>query len=693
MQSNLDVIFISSTYEDLQPYRQKVIDSLQSISANFHAMEYFCATPQTPKQECLERVASSNIFILILGMRYGSIDPKTGKSYVRLEYEKALETGSTILAFLIDIKRQPILLKNVDTGVAAEKLQDFKEAVTLRFHVSYFTTPDNLATRVLEALQCVWQHRKFSFPVSSDTIPSEHSSHPPTRTRASWQSYQGLFHLDQYHAAYIPIINTPTPDLPVREFCYSDIDVHIDTDPYTLPQEFASNKSYEEGHDGKSCRLSSYTFNEGGLKLFISKTSYWDYLRSGEHLDDPYIHDHNLTNRDIFGSKLHIEWADFTLFNLTNICGCGLFILTADNKLLIAKQSELSSVYPGRFTYTTSGTMHFGNYPNPFTEILFKSRQEIDHQIDLNHLCMIGFGADARKLYFQFSFLEKVPHTFADLQKQHKNIEFKPINFHPGAVIEHLVHKIWEPAAEATLLTLLIKEYGYQMVMDELARHRQSWSRRDIKDEWDYRAACGGDAAALSIRYPRGEISTISHEYINQILMFMEQEHDIDGKDILEVGSGDGRVTGQLICAGAAHVTCVDICERMINKSKRALEPYCDKITYENVFAQAYERDKPHDVAVLSLVLIHNVDEKDFQDLIENICQYARVIYVFEDVTQDRPTSPYTKLRPKEKLIPEFQKYDFIDVKQAHYRLVDDDILFIKFIKKEKRPYTGQTCI
>ena len=670
MPNEINRIFVSSTWEDLKKYRRAVINSLQTLGSSFYAMEYFCASSKTSKQECLDKVADSNIFIIIIGMRYGSIDPETGKSYTQLEYEKAVETGCNVLAFLIDTEKQPVLPKNMDDGIAKEKLLALKKTITSKHNSSFFTTKDDLAKKVLEALHSTLQTQKFSV----NTSPVDSSS-MSTHARTSWKDYNGLFHLDRYFAAYIPIINVPKPDFQIMKFSSGDIDIHVDTVPYKLPKEFLSNNSYGK-HDGKRCRLSSYNLSREKPKLFISETSYWDYEKSGEHLDEPYKNDPSQTNRDKFGTLLNAASADFTLFNLTNICGCGLFILTKDDKLLITKQSENASVYPGRLTYTASGTMPFGIYPHPFTEILVKTRQEINHQINIHNLRMIGFGADARKLYFQFSFVEEVENTFADLKKQHKGLI--PISFQPEPVIEYLVRNIWEPAAEAMLLTLLIEKYEYQPVMDTLVKYKKDWGRHEIKDEWDYRAACGGVAATLSIRYPKDKILDISQQYISEILEFMDM--DVKNKDILEVGSGDGRITRHLIDAGARSVTCVDICDRMMKKSKRSLRKKSrNKLIYKNIFAQDYKSHKIHDVAVISLVLIHNVDDSDFQNLVKNVCQYARTVYIFEDVTKDRRVSPYTKLRPEKQLVDEFYKHDFVPMKQQHYFLMNDDIIFIKF--------------
>jgi len=65
-------------------------------------MEQFGARKSDPLTTCLTEVEPSDIYVGIIGMRYGSEDLKTGKSFSQLEYEKAIEQNKEILIYLID---------------------------------------------------------------------------------------------------------------------------------------------------------------------------------------------------------------------------------------------------------------------------------------------------------------------------------------------------------------------------------------------------------------------------------------------------------------------------------------------------------------------------------------------------------------------------------------------------------------
>jgi hypothetical protein len=145
-------VFVSSTFSDLQPYRDAVRDTLHRLEAVVRGMEYFGALPETPKDECLRIVGTCRIYVGIVAMRYGSIDPQTGKSFTHLEYEEAQRLGLPTLMYLLDEERQPVLPRNIDFGEAGERLGRFKDELKRRHVVSFFTSPEDLAVRVSQDL-------------------------------------------------------------------------------------------------------------------------------------------------------------------------------------------------------------------------------------------------------------------------------------------------------------------------------------------------------------------------------------------------------------------------------------------------------------------------------------------------------------------------------------------------------------
>lgn len=135
----------------MREYRDAVIKDLQGKAGIISAQEFFGSRDQKPLDTCLEELQKSQVFVMFLGPRYGSIDETSGKSFVEREYERACELKLPRFAYMID-ENQPFPLKYVSTGNDAEQLSKFKERVRGDLTVSPFTTPSDLAFKVFSDL-------------------------------------------------------------------------------------------------------------------------------------------------------------------------------------------------------------------------------------------------------------------------------------------------------------------------------------------------------------------------------------------------------------------------------------------------------------------------------------------------------------------------------------------------------------
>lgn len=142
-------IFVGSTFVDMQPYRRAVRDALSQLETIVRGMEYFGSKPGSPIEECLEVVRSCKIYVGIFGMRYGSIPDGHELSMTHLEYEEAQRLSLPSLIYIIDEENQPILPKYVETGDGASKLRELKEQLRKHHLISFFTSPEDLAAKIL----------------------------------------------------------------------------------------------------------------------------------------------------------------------------------------------------------------------------------------------------------------------------------------------------------------------------------------------------------------------------------------------------------------------------------------------------------------------------------------------------------------------------------------------------------------
>lgn len=92
--------FISSTFEDLHEERMKCVNAILDAGHIPTGMEYFKAG-RPPREIIHKWIDESDIVILILGGRYGTIDPQEGISYTEEEYRYALKQKKEIFSLIL----------------------------------------------------------------------------------------------------------------------------------------------------------------------------------------------------------------------------------------------------------------------------------------------------------------------------------------------------------------------------------------------------------------------------------------------------------------------------------------------------------------------------------------------------------------------------------------------------------------
>jgi hypothetical protein len=134
-------IFISSLISGYEAYRKAVADAAETLGHKIIRAEDFPATAGTPQQACLSAVRQSDLVVLLIGGRYGYVQP-SGLSATHEEYREARERRPVLVFVESDVQRE----------VAQQGFLDEVEAwVTGHFRAS-FSSPAELAERVLRAV-------------------------------------------------------------------------------------------------------------------------------------------------------------------------------------------------------------------------------------------------------------------------------------------------------------------------------------------------------------------------------------------------------------------------------------------------------------------------------------------------------------------------------------------------------------
>lgn len=153
-------IFISSTSQDLKEHRKAVINALLNADTMPTAMEFFGARAGDAVEVSLDQVEKCDLFIGLYAHRYG-YQPDGEKSITEMEYDHAVARGIDKLIFMVEPDyRAGALGEAAETdNDKKERLAAFKKRVNQNVRAE-FTTPDDLATKVVSAVFAWYQSKQ-----------------------------------------------------------------------------------------------------------------------------------------------------------------------------------------------------------------------------------------------------------------------------------------------------------------------------------------------------------------------------------------------------------------------------------------------------------------------------------------------------------------------------------------------------
>ena len=141
-------VFVCSTRSDLALERSAVLGMLNGLKLEHGSMESFGARPGLPLETCLDEVQRSDILVVIVGHRYGSLANETGISFTEAEYNEAVRLSKPILAYVLD-ESVPVLPQYVDPDADKRaRLEQWKAVLAARHTLASFRQSQDLASRV-----------------------------------------------------------------------------------------------------------------------------------------------------------------------------------------------------------------------------------------------------------------------------------------------------------------------------------------------------------------------------------------------------------------------------------------------------------------------------------------------------------------------------------------------------------------
>ncbi len=155
-------VFVSSTYLDLKEERQAAVEAILAAGHIPAGMELFTAGDESQLEVIKQWIDESDVYVLILGARYGSIDALTGKSYTHIEYEYAFGQAKPLFACVMRESAIEKRAKSLEPGMYerenAEKLKAFRAQVLTKLS-KFWEDPKDIKIAVTETLSLL-AHRQ-----------------------------------------------------------------------------------------------------------------------------------------------------------------------------------------------------------------------------------------------------------------------------------------------------------------------------------------------------------------------------------------------------------------------------------------------------------------------------------------------------------------------------------------------------
>jgi len=165
-------IFVSSTFADLVEERQSVSRAILDMGHIPAGMEMFPATDVEQLTYIKKVIDECDYYVLIIGARYGSLDEE-GVSYTEREFQYAVDTGKTVLAFLHRNMDSVPLGKTDKDDSKRRKLDTFIASVSSGRLVQFWESAVELKAYAIVSLTKAFSENPQVGWVRADKIASE----------------------------------------------------------------------------------------------------------------------------------------------------------------------------------------------------------------------------------------------------------------------------------------------------------------------------------------------------------------------------------------------------------------------------------------------------------------------------------------------------------------------------------------
>lgn len=166
-------VFVSSTYTDLITERQAAVSAILKSGHIPAGMELFTSADKSQMETIQKWIDESDVYMLILGGRYGCLEPASGVSYTELEYDYAVEHKKPLFSVVINESALEVKVREHGTEMMEKEnpkqLRMFREKVLSNIS-SFFDDFKDIKLSVHESLADFAANRELKGWVSADEV-------------------------------------------------------------------------------------------------------------------------------------------------------------------------------------------------------------------------------------------------------------------------------------------------------------------------------------------------------------------------------------------------------------------------------------------------------------------------------------------------------------------------------------------
>ncbi|WP_082108811.1 DUF4062 domain-containing protein [Azospirillum thiophilum] len=222
-------VFVSSTFNDLKNERQAAVSAILKAGHIPAGMELFNAGDKSQLDTIKKWIDESDVYMLILAGRYGSIEPVSGVGYTEIEFDYASQQGKPLFSVVISEEALEEKVKKFGSAVMEKDnpapMKLFREKVLSNIS-SFFNDEKDIRLCVHESLADLRDNANIKGWVSVNELEDTRGLHEEiARLREENDKLRSL--VEKSKAERQPVNTDNSPNLLEMADVFSAIEIEI----------------------------------------------------------------------------------------------------------------------------------------------------------------------------------------------------------------------------------------------------------------------------------------------------------------------------------------------------------------------------------------------------------------------------------------------------------------------------------